>query len=86
MLGETFGLRAGLTMPLFETDVRFLLLRVLGSFRLPNPVEGELSDGVFLDVEIGVAEPDGVLNGPSLGVFLAGWVGVPLSIRGDSAS
>ena len=74
MLGEILGLKAGLTRLLLDMLPRFLLVRPLVSdFREGNvEAKGELV--VLVEVldklGAGVADPDGVLKGPSFGVFL----------------
>jgi hypothetical protein len=82
MLGDILGLSAGLTSALLDILPRFFALRPLGSdFRDEENVDvkGEL---VALVVEVldvaaaGVTEPEGVLSGPSFGVFLESETGL----------
>ena len=75
MLGEILGRKAGLTRLLLDILPRFLLVRPLSSDLRDEgnvDVRGELAAlvEVLESVGAGVADPDGVLKGPSLGVFL----------------
>jgi hypothetical protein len=91
--GDILGLRAGLTRVLFDMLPRFLFARLLRSAflapELNDALDGELRldmVGVILGCIVAEAgpEPEGVLNGPSFGVFLAENRGVPSRL--DSAS
>ena len=95
MLGDIFGLSAGLTSVLFEILPRFLLVRLLRSAFLAAEVNDAL-DGEFRVLMVGVIlgcivaeagpEPEGVLRGPSFGVFLAENLGVPSRLESVSST
>lgn len=81
MLGDIFGLKAGLTR--FETLFLFFALRPsFESVFFPFPVanSGLVGDATALSIGLGfpdsAAPAEGVLNGPSLGVFRADIRGV----------
>jgi hypothetical protein len=76
ILGDILGLNAGLTSALLDMLPRFFVLRPLGSDLRDEgkvDVKGELV-ALFVDglevIGAGVTEPEGVLSGPSFGVFL----------------
>jgi hypothetical protein len=91
--GDILGLSAGLTSTLLDILPRFLLRLLESDLRaadVTDVVESELR-AVELGVILGCilaeagAEPDGVLSGPILGVFLAENLGVPSGLDASSS-
>jgi len=93
MLGEIFGLSAGLAIVLLDMLPLFFAFLLLESGFLPAenaPVMGDANADVGVattSVVLGVVEPDAVLNGPNLGVFraISSSIGSPAAASGRAS-